>query len=60
MFPLIGGIMAKSFGRKFWVWFWVSVPLPFISLIILLSLPDKSKQQADLIVYESDEFGIYQ
>lgn len=59
VFPVIGGVMAKCFGRKFWVWFWLSVPLPFISLIILLSLPDKSKRNEIPIAYEADEFGIY-
>jgi hypothetical protein len=60
MFPLIGGIMARCYGRKFWVWFCLSIPLPFISLIILLSLPDRSRQHEAAIAYEADEFGVYQ
>jgi hypothetical protein len=43
-FPLVGGLMARSFGRSFWVWFWISVPLPFVSCIILLCLPDKRRR----------------
>jgi len=60
MFPVIGGCMAKCYGRKFWTWFWISLPLPFISFIILLSLPDKSKKDEPAFLYEADEFGIYQ
>jgi hypothetical protein len=59
MFPVIAGCMAKCFGRKFWLWFWISVPLPFISLLIMIILPDKSKQPGQSLVYESDEFGMY-
>jgi MFS family permease len=43
--PFIAGQMAKSFGRKFWPWFLIGIPLPFIANIILLCLPDKSKQK---------------
>ena len=39
--PFIAGQMAKSFGRKFWPWFCIGIPLPFIANIILLCLPDK-------------------
>jgi hypothetical protein len=42
-FPLMGGFMALTFGRRFWPWFWLSFPLPFISCIILLCLPAKRK-----------------
>ena len=41
--PIITGLMAQSFGRKFWFWFFVGIPLPFIATIILLFLPDKRK-----------------
>jgi len=60
MFPVIGGCMAKCFGRKFWLWFWISLLLPFISLIILLALPDKIKSLNSTLAFEHDEFGIYQ
>lgn len=43
--PFITGQMAKSFGRKFWPWFIIGIPLPFIANIILLCLPDKSKKE---------------
>jgi hypothetical protein len=39
IFPLITGLMAKSLGRKFWLWFWLGLPLPFIACVILLCLP---------------------
>ena len=42
VFPLSGACMAKICGRRFWPWFWLSVPLPFITLFILILLPDKS------------------
>ena len=47
--PFIAGQMAKSFGRKFWPWFCIGIPLPFIANIILLCLPDKSKQKPTAI-----------
>jgi hypothetical protein len=42
--PFIAGQMAKSFGRKFWPWFFIAIPLPLIANIILACLPDKSKE----------------
>ena len=60
LFPVIGGCMATCYGRKFWFWFWVSLLLPFISLIILLCLPDRSPQQQAAIAHDGDYFGIYQ
>jgi len=42
--PHVTGQMAKSFGRKFWPWFFIGVPLPLVANIILLCLPDKSKR----------------
>lgn len=43
--PFISGIMAKSFGRKFWPWFFIGIPLPLIANVILLCLPDKAKKE---------------
>ena len=56
-FPLIGGLMAKSFGRSFWVWFFISCLLPFVSCFILVCLPYKKKKQQDQTseVVENDE-----
>jgi hypothetical protein len=42
--PFVTGQMAKSFGRKFWPWFLIGIPLPLVANIILLCLPDKSKR----------------
>jgi hypothetical protein len=44
LFPILSGLMAISFGRKFWPWFIVGLFLPFISMIILLALPDRCKK----------------
>jgi len=38
-FPVITGLMAKSLGRKFWFWFFLGFPLPFVACVILLCLP---------------------
>lgn len=43
-FPIMAGLMALNFGRRFWPWFWISFLLPFISCFILLCLPDKRKK----------------
>jgi|KBSSwiStaDraftv2_1062776.scaffolds.fasta_scaffold2405807_2 hypothetical protein len=42
-FPLLTGFMAQSMGRKFWPWFLLGIPLPFIANIILLCLPIKKR-----------------
>jgi len=39
---LVAGVYAKSIGKSFWFWFFISFLLPIISLIILLFL-DKDK-----------------
>ncbi|HEX7902776.1 MAG TPA: hypothetical protein VF487_02775 [Chitinophagaceae bacterium] len=46
IFPLMIGCLAKRFGRSFKFWFWVSFLLPFISLLILLCLPEKEEKIA--------------
>ena len=43
--PVITGLMAKHFGRKFWPWFFLGILIPFIANIILHCLPDKSKNK---------------
>jgi len=48
-FPLLTGFMAKSMGRKFWPWFLLGIPLPFIANIILLCMPIKKQQHHDTI-----------
>jgi hypothetical protein len=53
--PMIAGLMAKSFGRKFWPWFLVGIPLPFIANIILLCLPDKSKKETTCLTVVKNE-----
>lgn len=43
-FPQIAaGMFAKSRGRNFWFWFFISFLIPVISLIILFFLEDKSE-----------------
>ena len=38
---IVAGILAKSMGRKFWFWFFISFLIPIISLVVLLCLEDK-------------------
>lgn len=46
---VVAGIFAKSMGRNFWFWFFISFLIPIISLIILLFLDDKNeKKEYDL------------
>lgn len=51
-FPVIAGCMARSFGRSYRFWFWISFLLPVVSCIILLCLPNKKKS---LTAVENDE-----
>ena len=54
--PMIAGLMAKSFGRKFWPWFFIGIALPFIANIILLCLRDKSKKETRVLtLIKNDE-----
>jgi len=54
--PVISGLMAKSFGRKFWPWFFVGTFLPLVTNVILLCLPDKTKKKPmNLKAVENDE-----
>ncbi len=39
---IVAGVYAKSIGRNFWFWFFISFLIPIISLIVLLFL-DKEK-----------------
>lgn len=42
--PVLNGLMARSFGRKFWPWFFIGLALPLVGCIILLCLPEKPKK----------------
>jgi hypothetical protein len=43
-FPQIAaGMLARSRGRNFWFWFFISFLIPVISLIVLMSLKDKDE-----------------
>jgi MFS family permease len=53
--PVITGLMAKNFGRKFWPWFLIGIPLPFIAVAVLLFLPTKTNKKAELRAFENDE-----
>jgi hypothetical protein len=50
--PVVTGLMAISFGRKFWPWFFIGIPLPFVGAIILLCLPDKRKKETRILFEE--------
>jgi hypothetical protein len=56
LFPFTAGLIAKDAGRSFHLWFWLAVPFPIITHILLLCLPDKSKKQTyTAVVVENDE-----
>lgn len=39
---LIAGVLARSMGRSFWFWFFISFLIPIISIIVLLNIKDKN------------------
>jgi len=43
-FQFAAAILAKQIGLDFWRWFWISLFLPIISMIILLLLWDTKEQ----------------
>jgi len=42
---IVAGIFAKSMGRNFWFWFFISFLMPIVSLIVLLFLDDKTDKK---------------
>jgi len=44
LLPFMAGYIAIRFGRSFWLWFCISLPLPLVSCFILVCFPDKSMQ----------------
>lgn len=44
LFALVAGLVATKIGRSFRFWFWVSVPIPFIPLLVLLCLPENEEK----------------
>jgi hypothetical protein len=38
--PLITAFLARRLGRSFWKWFAIGCVLPFVSVFILLLLPE--------------------
>jgi hypothetical protein len=45
LLPLQAGIMARSFGRNFWRWFFITLPIPIIGNYILLCLGDRKETE---------------
>lgn len=41
----VAGIYAKSMGKNFWFWFFISFLIPIISLIVLLFLDNDTKEE---------------
>jgi hypothetical protein len=41
----VAGIYAKSIGKNFWFWFFISFLIPIISLIVLLFLDKDDKNE---------------
>jgi hypothetical protein len=50
--PVVTGLCALRFGRKFWTWFFIGIPLPFVGAIILVCLPDKRKKDKRMLFEE--------
>ncbi len=42
---IVAGILARSMGRNFWFWFFISFLMPIISLGVLLYLDRKNEKQ---------------
>jgi hypothetical protein len=42
-FQLAAGILATRIGKSFWIWFWISLFLPIISMFILIWMWDDKK-----------------
>jgi hypothetical protein len=42
--PFLAGMIARQFGRSYKLWFWISIPFPFVAHMILLCLPDLNKK----------------
>jgi hypothetical protein len=49
-FQFAAGILAYQMGLSFWRWFWISLFLPWVSLIILIAMwnPEQQQQEAAL------------
>ena len=58
---LVAGVYAKSIGKNFWFWFFISFIIPVISLVFLLCLDKddkvkgKSYQLADHVKNSKEE-----
>jgi hypothetical protein len=55
LMPLLTGLMAQSFGRNFWTWFAISIPLPLVANLLLLRLPDLSLDEQVVRPVENHE-----
>lgn len=42
---IVAGVYAKSIGKNFWFWFFISFLIPIISLIVLLFLDKDSNDK---------------
>ncbi|MBB2150446.1 hypothetical protein [Pedobacter gandavensis] len=40
----VAGVLAKSMGKSFWFWFFISFLIPIISLIVLLFMDEKETE----------------
>ena len=41
----VAGVYAKSMGKSFWFWFFISFLIPIISLIVLLLLDNDKNEE---------------
>lgn len=54
--PYLTGVVATSYGRKFWPWFFLGILLPVLSIIIVVFMPDKSKTLRTQVVENEELF----
>ena len=46
LLPLITGLIINDSPYKFWLWFYISIPLVFVTSVVILCLPDRSREKA--------------
>jgi hypothetical protein len=45
--PLITALMVKDSPYKFWLWFYISIPLLFVTNVIIICLPAISRKKVE-------------
>jgi hypothetical protein len=47
LLPLITGLIVKDSPYKFWLWFYISIPLLFVTSVIIICLPGRSRKNVE-------------